>query len=39
MEFQNLICPEEVGGYLEGMNEVKPINTSLLEWVSCNWFV
>jgi hypothetical protein len=39
MEIQNLVSPEEVGGYLEGFNEVKPSNASLLEWVSRYQFV
>jgi hypothetical protein len=39
MEIQNLVSPEEVGGYLEGFNEVEPSNASLLEWVSHYQFV
>ena len=39
MDIQNLVSPEEVGGYLEGFNEVKPGNASLLEWVSHHEFV
>jgi hypothetical protein len=39
MQIQNLVSPEEVGGYLEGFNGVKPSNASLLEWVSRYQFV
>jgi hypothetical protein len=39
MEIQNLVSPEEVGGYLEGFNGVEPSNASLLEWVSHYQFV
>ncbi len=39
MEIQNLVSPEDVGGYLEGFNEVEPSNASLLEWVSHYQFV
>ena len=39
MEFGKLVCREKVGRYFEGFNGVKTIYTSLLEWMSRNWFV
>jgi len=39
MELRELVCREKVGRYFEGFNWVKSINTSLLEWMSRNWFV
>jgi hypothetical protein len=39
MELRKLVCREKVGGYSEGLNRVKTFNTSLLEWMSRNWFV
>jgi hypothetical protein len=39
MELRELVCREKVGRYFEGFNQVKTINTSLLEWMSRDWFM
>ncbi len=39
MEIRILVGREEIGRCLEWCDRVEPINPSLLEWVSYNWFV